>query len=238
MGANRAGLIAFDAPGGRKPLGSGTLIGPRHVLTANHVLKGEPLAFRLEGYDFVSVNVVWRNPDLDVALLVADQEIRGYANPQWLTDISDRDRWSAWGYPKTTNQNSSTDEQVAMGWAAPCPPHQTALVLTVDAPPQVWAGMSGAGVWIGGKLAGVIIEALEGFSGKQLQATPVAQFVDDLEFRLALGFDPRQPSPILAGAGVHAPDALALPAHATHAHHLVARFQVVDFIGREDAQRQ
>jgi S1-C subfamily serine protease len=62
--------------------GTGTIVGPRAVLTAHHVVQESPLRVTLFGGQSTTGSVVWQNPAFDLALIEVDVPA-GYPVPDW-----------------------------------------------------------------------------------------------------------------------------------------------------------
>jgi len=169
--------------------GSGTLVGPGRILTAAHTLKGRPLRVRLEGGAWVEVADVRQDDGLDVAVLSVQAPLSSLRPPAWLFDIPTGQRWEACGYPKVRSAPPSEALEQVGGTTLSCGRADGVLNLDVDVNPQVWGGLSGAGVWVDGRLAGVVRAEPASWSGKRLTAVPVAAFLSSSAARRALGLD-------------------------------------------------
>jgi S1-C subfamily serine protease len=62
--------------------GTGTIVGPRAVLTAHHVVQESPLRVTFFGGQSTTGSVVWQNPAFDLALIEVDVPA-GYPVPGW-----------------------------------------------------------------------------------------------------------------------------------------------------------
>jgi len=62
--------------------GTGTIVGPRAVLTAHHVVQESPLQVTFFAGQSTTGSVVWENPAYDLALIEVDVP-EGYPVPDW-----------------------------------------------------------------------------------------------------------------------------------------------------------
>lgn len=186
--------------------GTGTRIGPRQVLTAAHVLKGPPadLRVKLNGSQSLPATIAWQHPKLDVAVLTTTEDFPTGDRPRWLEQVSTGQAWEASGYPRLTqkDQPPATDLHQVTGTTCSCAPGETTLNLVCHtaarlptaaataevpgAPALVYGGLSGAGVWVNGCLAGVVGQLLPELQGSQVQAIPYGAFAS-ADFRRAAG---------------------------------------------------
>ncbi|WP_369213097.1 trypsin-like peptidase domain-containing protein [Streptomyces flavofungini] len=177
-----AEILAAPPGGGRGRRGSGYLVAPGRVLTAAHVVEGaSDLRVRFQadrpGERVVAADVRWRHPGIDIAVLdLAGIGADRRADPGDTASygrLGEHDaavRCTAVGFPRfklrTESGGSSfrDAEHVHAGCAALSNRREGTLDLSVDAPPandpgtawDAWEGMSGAAVFSGGLLIGVV----------------------------------------------------------------------------------
>ena len=193
-----------SAPGGDTlSLGTGYLVAPDLVLTASHVLP-------LDGVTAVEVRVedgggkadahpqpVWRDAPHDAMLLRLKQPLdQPGPPPDWLDTFLDADAdWQSSGYPAAANaeeQGRLISKTVGLSGRLQAlggqgeGERELDLVVAGASSPEGWAGVSGAPVFVGGRLAGLIKEVPLGFSGGRLAGVPAATLLLDHGFRLAL----------------------------------------------------
>ncbi len=103
-------------------------------------------------------------------------------------DISAREPWSTSGWADISRTSPTERETPHTGTTCPWALRGGALRvdLNVDAPPAAWAGLSGGGVVIGGRIVAVITEAPRNYEQAKVWATPVALFWNDEGFQRAL----------------------------------------------------
>ncbi|GAA4010240.1 trypsin-like peptidase domain-containing protein [Streptomyces plumbiresistens] len=203
MDRRRLALIRSGGTGdGRLTVGSGYLIAPRLVLTARHVVEDRDtgtlwpvitvrVGHHLDGETTrVDAELLWTHPDgLDVALLQANREI----------DLPGAVRW---GCPSGTAPVSY--EGLGYPWAAKgetrAPEHLRGVLpvlsggrdrYVLDQGPaptprtdggNAWGGASGAAIFCGGHLVGVVTEEDHAYGARRLIALPVSSFAGDGDF--------------------------------------------------------
>ncbi len=182
-----------ETPDGERYLhGTGYFVTDDLVLTANHVLsEGKPQKIKIfveaesSEWKDAQLQPVWRDTELDALLLKVDQPLKNVAPVNFLEAHPAEDvKWESVGYPIAATQ--PTDEGTE--WKGiPLKGDLSAkggggqgsrvLALTVDAPPEGdgWQGISGAPVFVGDNLAGIIKSHLPAFKAARLDAVPVAQ---------------------------------------------------------------
>ncbi|GAA0952078.1 serine protease [Streptomyces rhizosphaericus] len=187
--------------------GSGYLVGSRLVLTAAHVVEeqGTAEAVVIGGFGEVLCDVVWRRKDkaCDAALLVARADLvpdavsSRFAPLRWgeLVRLDIQENCTAIGFPQVQRDESGElDSDQLDGRVKPgsgilrgryaldisgIPPQSTA-----DGSP--WSGLSGAGLFCGGALIGVVATAPTRWQNGRLEAVPVRVITDDRGFQDAL----------------------------------------------------
>lgn len=206
-------LIATRRPGRKELLGSGTWLGAKRVLTARHVVLGSDgrLTPNLcvgspENSNSPGARVVWCGAGgIDVAVLEifqtgdAANETMDAAELFSGRDIQTGERWEARGYPSVRTINPSERIEAVSGTTVSYS-SQTEKTLTLDATvhPDVWGGLSGSAVVIGGKIVGVVRAVPIGWGGARLEATPVSTFLADAGFREALNLSREVPPQLLS----------------------------------------
>lgn len=172
-----AEVLVVPADGGRGRRGSGYLVAPGRVLTAAHVVDGASgIRVRFEadrpGEQVVTADVVWRHPGIDIAVLAITDAGTDVATVAY-GRLGEHDavvRCTAVGFPRfklrTDSDGSSfrDAEHIHASCAALSNRREGTLDLSVDSPPgkaavterNGWEGMSGAAVFSGGHLIGVV----------------------------------------------------------------------------------
>lgn len=241
-------LVGVDGPRGR---GSGCLIGGGLVLASAHVVPEEGArvsCFRpgRKGKRFATV--VWRGTPRgrdDAALLRLDEDATGA--PHWPASSTVPVRWGrlvthqpgteceAWGLPDVTQRPGEPPETGQYeGTVNPGDRfvgNRHVMVLKNAAPEPAsgggspWAGLSGAAMFCGDLLTGVIAADLAGFAHTRLEAVPAYVLLHDPAFRKVLSrhgvetllqpvewWDLLEPDPLPPAAPLTSPAAL-LEAH-------------------------
>lgn len=183
-------------------IGTGYLLAANLVLTASHVVPDSGvtlLEIRTDEpgqWHAMEPELVWRDAALDAALLRPKVPFAELPEVAWAEETFDTDAvWHSGAYPKagTVDQDGKTAWKTvglggklqALGGAGQ---GGRELELTVDAPPpaDAWAGISGAPVFVGDRLAGVIKEVPKSFQGNRLAAVPAGLLLQNHGFRMAL----------------------------------------------------
>ncbi|CAM5781090.1 S1 family peptidase [Rhizobacter fulvus] len=206
-GLVRERLVMIQAtvagPEGGTHVGTGYLIDTDLVLTASHVVPdhvGVSIEVRVEksgGWLAVAPVPVWRDSSLDAMLLRLVNPSPELAPVDWVdTEFGADVEWESGAYPDaatvdlpdgTTGSKTSTlkGQLYALGGGGQ---GARELELTVEAhgAPAGWAGISGAPVFVGNRLAGIVKEVAKGFEGARLAAVPSTALLQSHGFLLAV----------------------------------------------------
>ncbi|MET9965723.1 trypsin-like peptidase domain-containing protein [Streptomyces sp. NPDC006356] len=176
-------IVSLPEPEGRGRRGSGYLVAPGRVLTAAHVVEGAVgVRVRFEagrpGEWAVGATVAWKHDGIDVAVLalpesaLPERAVIGF-RPVSLGEVSDHDAvlsCTAMGFPRfklradAAGRNFRDAEHMDAKCAVLANRREGTLDLRITAPPaedpdpepDAWEGMSGAAVFSGGYLIGVV----------------------------------------------------------------------------------
>ncbi|MEV0123077.1 trypsin-like peptidase domain-containing protein [Streptomyces sp. NPDC050703] len=227
MDRRRLALIRSGDPGeGRVTVGSGYLVAPRLVLTARHVLEdraaGEvwPVITVTVGHQRdgettrVRAEAVWTHPGgLDVALLRIDGEIDPPGSVRWGRPTGSAPlRYEGLGYPLAA-KGETRDPEHLRGDLPVLSGGQDRYVLDQGPAPtartdgrNAWGGASGAAIFCGGHLVGVVTQESHAYGARRLIAVPVASFAEDGGF-VALVEEHTGRAPALSAIGGRPPEA-------------------------------
>jgi Trypsin len=174
--------------------GTGYLLSGTRVLTARHVAQ-ETAALTVhfaadpKTLGTAAVNAVWCHDKLDVAVLTIET---GLVLPQCPLDgatVSKKRTWDSRGWTRTKKPSGPLPVhgmEALGGDVHEVTAEDTELTLEVTSPPkgaEWWKGSSGAPVFCGQSLVGVIWGGPENFAGSRLRATPVSALWSDPAFR-------------------------------------------------------
>ncbi|MQS08448.1 tetratricopeptide repeat protein, partial [Streptomyces alkaliphilus] len=253
----------FAVEGGEGP-GSGYAVGPRLVLTSAHVVPdtgGTVRLFRPGRAEVWHGEVVWRGSPGgrdDAALLrIGDpgwQPPPGPPGVRWGRLVTDRPGapGQAWGVPEIAQRDHRpTDTLQPTGTVSPGDQRiANRYVLTLDGQPpegradggSPWGGMSGAALFCGELLTGVVAVDPAGWSHSRLDAVPVWLLLRDPAFREALAgggvAHGLAPEPVEWHHLAEDPDPTVGGVIPSPAGLLRARRAVVPFRGREEPLRR
>ncbi|WP_240677884.1 tetratricopeptide repeat protein, partial [Actinacidiphila soli] len=252
---DRARVVAVEGTGGP---GSGYVVAPRLVLTSAHAVPapgGTVSLFRPGQVDRWSATVVWRGTPGgrdDAALVRVD-------DPAWAPPPGAPVRWGrlathrpgtacqAWGVPELVQRpGRATDTLQPSGTLNPGDRYVgNRYVMNLDQHPphpttdgtSPWGGMSGAALFCGDLLAGVITSDPAGRAHAHLEAVPAYVLMHDAAFRNTLTEHAPETGTVLEPVEWQHVAEAADPAAATGplgspAALLRARRQVVPFRGR------
>lgn len=197
--------VPLDAGGNRYRLGSGYLVADGLVLTAAHVLdrasgvtaqEGQSAEVAGIGADWQPATVVWADAGRDVAML-SSPGLRAGGAVRWgrLTGPDPLD-WGAVGFPAASaDRVAGRQAEHAFGRTSPISGREAGtLALSIESREAVrgdspWAGLSGAAVFCGDHLVGVVT-ADPGAYAKSLAGRRAEDFCRDHEFAAVLGHSP------------------------------------------------
>ncbi|MET8977003.1 trypsin-like peptidase domain-containing protein [Streptomyces sp. NPDC004539] len=210
---------------GRITVGSGYLIAPRLVLTARHVLIDKVttapwrtikvrVGHERDGEQTrTSARLLWEHPaGLDIALLLLDQEIPlpgpvRWGRPEGLAPLP----YEGLGYPWAAKNGGLRAPEHLRGFLPVLSGGRGRYVLDQTPSPapregdgNAWGGASGAAIFCGGHLVGVVTEEDQAYGARRLIAVPVSSFATDDTFTAHLDGCPR-----LAAIGAPLPRAAA-----------------------------
>ncbi|QEU90877.1 tetratricopeptide repeat protein [Streptomyces kanamyceticus] len=176
--------------------GSGYLLAPRLVLTAQHVLGTHTRAtVRTPGGKPTGCQVVWARSDgpYDTALLLADEDVLPAVDPvRWGRLVtSDPADVSILGFTALAGRDGRLGSAAFRGAADPLEAVEAdRYVLALEGSPpngpahtSPWAGLSGGAVWCGDTLVGVTVADLPGWPHSRLEAVPAYVLLADDGFR-------------------------------------------------------
>jgi TPR repeat protein len=203
------------APGGKTSFGSGYLLTGDLVLTAGHVVDGMTgiCEVRPLGVDNWCRADVTRLRECDAALLRIKGARGRFEEPVRLGRVAteERARCQAVGFPlaqaKVLERRDVRDTEEMKGEIAPLSGLKKGL-LTIHIHDTVpvrdasgrspWEGMSGAAVFSGGLLIGIVSVAPKHFGTDRLEAVPVEAVAAEAEFRAAVTGDAARPPALSA----------------------------------------
>ncbi|MGW2226348.1 P-loop NTPase [Streptomyces formicae] len=177
--------------------GSGYLLAPRLVLTAQHVLGDHTQAtVQTPGGTSANCQVVWARSDgpYDAALLLADEDVLPAVDPvRWGRAVtSDLADVTILGFTALAGRDGRVGSAVFRGSLDPLEAVERdryVLALQGGSPPvgvpaaSPWAGLSGGAVWCGDTVVGVAVEDLPGWPHSRLEAVPAYALLADDGFR-------------------------------------------------------
>ena len=223
---------------GRVSFGSGYLVAPGLVLTARHVVCGDDgevfgeLQVRFtEPGPPVPCRVAWPGrPDLDAALLECIGPVQEFGLVRWGQLVASEGGigCEAVGFPRAMKQDGGLRDvehmrgQINAGTGL-LGGRIYADVASARPQPGGWAGMSGAALWCGPLLVGVVAWDMTAFAAGRLAAEPVTRLFSDPDFRALIGEDVAVEAVELAGR--RPPVATRTPAYLLRADQATARFR-------------
>ncbi|MEU4173714.1 serine protease [Streptomyces sp. NPDC026589] len=226
--------LALIRSGDEQPrgVGSGYLIAPRLVLTARHVLEDRSnrtlwptITVRIGHHSGgemtrVPAQLLWAHSDgLDVALLCIDQEIDVPGSVRWGQPTGTVPLpYEGLGYPWAA-KGETRDPEHLRGELPPLSGSTGRYVLDQGPAPvprtdgkNAWGGASGAAIFCGGHLVGVVTQEERSFGARRLIALPVHSFAEDGDFVSHLVRHSGRP-PELNTIGASQPEAGSISEH-------------------------
>lgn len=195
--------------------GSGYLIAPGVVLTARHVLQetdeilpelGLPCRVRAVGargavhIEWDEAELKWFHSTLDIAVLHTDTRDRSHKLPRFakLVQKVAKIACQAVGFPRAASTKGMDDTYQldgVIGAASYVRSDDLSVQVSSPAPenPENWPGVSGAALFAGDRLIGVVRSYPQEFGGRVLKATSLTTLANDPEFCAALS----TPCPLL-----------------------------------------
>ncbi|MEW2621334.1 tetratricopeptide repeat protein [Streptomyces sp. NPDC048106] len=192
--------VAVLLPGAQQRYGgngTGYLLGPRLVLTARHVLAGRTTCdVQVPGGRAVPCTVLWRGAThVDAALLLAETDLREQVAPaRWGRLVTARHQpCDVAGYPQAGRRaDGGLDLQQPRATLAPgtgALSHRYTVELASAPPadparrtPSPWSGQSGAALFSGALLTGVVVSDVSGWSLPRWEAVPAYALLADPHF--------------------------------------------------------
>jgi hypothetical protein len=197
-------LCTLPAASGSVPyqVGTGYFIARRLVLTASHVIPEDAVKIECrvqEGtpqYHQAKMPAVWRDDELDAVLVEVSPGLADVTPVEWTETMPEEDvEWRSTGYPiaarqrdderdywKSTGLDGTLYAQGGSGQGL----RELDLTVKAGAGPKAWGGISGAPVFIGDRIAGIIKEVPDDFSGQRLRGVPAPVLLANARFRLCL----------------------------------------------------
>ena len=244
MNPQRLVLVAVETDEGYR-VGTGYAVAPNLILSARHLWRGETLVRSamvrfLVNSDWLPVSVMWSSSvALDACLLHLRLAREVPREPlRWgHYDRTESVQWRTVGYASAARVSTPGDPHATLrdtvevhGWLEPggaVRREQLELEVRGTTPEaKLWRGLSGAPVFCGDYLIGVVGKAPPGFRGSRLWATPVQRLLDDGEFARAVGHPMVSLIP-LSPLSLVTP---SLPSEPSPAMLLTARYRVVPFL--------
>ncbi|MRH91679.1 hypothetical protein GFY24_30285 [Nocardia sp. SYP-A9097] len=232
--------------------GSGYLVGPGTVLTAGHVVaEGERFSVRsVSGEQEWAATVIWASDGANGSVDAAVLRLRDKGLPEWMRTAAPV-RYGraitrtgtiaarAQGFPRAQRRGEARgiepfEGRIKLGGDARL--HRLQVEVEGGAPAGSsrvpWAGMSGAAVWSGPLLVGVVIEDPAAWAHGRLTFEPMQRLLRDPEFtRALLGDD--APTPAVDAIELSILDRGHQPPRPTSPAQLLrAEIKAVEFYGR------
>jgi hypothetical protein len=171
------------------------------VLTASHVVPDDldtPIDVRVEmGQPRWRKNgrVKWRDKTLDAALIQVGEPLPADVVPvKWGESLPAEDaRWNSYGYPEASLSGTSTQPErksaglhgtFYVGGGGGQGPKELDLGVENEAAMKDWAGVSGAPVFVGDALVGLVRVAA--YEGRRFFGTPTPALRENAEFRIEI----------------------------------------------------
>ena len=178
-------------------------VAPRLFLTARHVVAPEeerhpdrPIVLELEylpeeDWQFAVAGdpILPADESLDVALIRTEEEVGEGLDPNLLLSRLEPEsdlRWETMGFPVARVGSERVEATSVLGNCHGVPRGEPRMELDVDLSAEVWEGLSGAPVFVGGRIQGVIFWDPDLFEKRRLHATTSAAFLKDPRLLAAL----------------------------------------------------
>lgn len=194
-------VLATD---GQWHVGTGYLLSPTRVLTARHAVvgkgwepdKGAAIRVLLSRRQSEPSTVLearihpWQCANADVAVLEVQADSVRVEQPSVAglfrqLSFQAGQAWSGQGYPKVQEQRTSLKLSSYIGKVLGCQGYR--IELSVEPVAEHWSGFSGAPVFSGGSLVGVVRAMPYGFDGAKLEATSLEPLLREPAFCTAIG---------------------------------------------------
>ena len=238
MDLSRVVDVSAGTSAGRVSFGSGYLVAPSLVLTARHVVCGddgevfnEPQVRFTDDGTPVLCRIAWPGrPGLDAALLECTGPVPRFELVRWGQLVASEAGigCEAAGFPQAMEQDGGLRDvermrgQINTGTGL-LSGRIYADVTSTRPQPGGWAGMSGAALWCGPLLVGVVAWDMTAFEAGRLAAEPVTLLFTDPGFRALIGERVAVEAVELAGRRPQV-EAKA-PAHLLRAEDAIVRFR-------------
>lgn len=105
------------------------------------------------------------------------------------------EKWESEGFPETGQLQDRREPQPLKGTTHQCADDAKTFHLVVDGAAmsaEAWAGASGAPVFVGQRILGLITETRDAYGGNRILAIPMFRLLEIPEFRDALGISPQE----------------------------------------------
>jgi hypothetical protein len=172
-------------------LGSGTLIGPDRVLTSTHIFADERgLEVRIADWpNRVPCAVAVSRPkeELDITVLRLARPVSSHFARLKAGQLAAETPVEMQGFPYVESGVAMPTFEKVGARTRSYNVDEEVLWLDASTHPDVWGGLSGAGVVANNFVVGVFQGFRTGYDGRRCAAIPVARFVDEEWFQSALG---------------------------------------------------
>lgn len=209
LDAKRLVLVTWTTAGPGGPTaehvaGTGYFIAADLVLTASHVAPEDPdisVAVRVEeGIPRwrEGGRVVWRDDQLDAAIIrVGPLDPSVTSAVVWRETALAKDvTWTSTGYPdastsdeggeRLARKSAGLDGTLYAHGGGGQGPRELDLGVNSPPPPEGWAGVSGAPIFVDDELVGIVKSVPTGFGGNRLAGVPAAALMQSPGFRLTV----------------------------------------------------
>jgi Trypsin-like peptidase domain len=185
--------------------GTGYFVTSDLVLTASHVVPAwsKRVEVRIEGdagprqpqFRAAALPSVWRDEQLDTVLIRIDPPLPDVTLPRWPTvPLGENAEWTSVAYPKAVSEERPEGrEWKTAGLAGTLYAHGGAgqgrreLDLGVkDWPGTTWSGASGAPIFVGSDLVGILTDELTSFEGRRIRGVGAELLLQNPGFLTAI----------------------------------------------------